>query len=1013
MGGGRSARNWRLSWLGLIAPALGFPAFAVAGDHAFHIPAGELSQSLRTFGDITNHQIVFDGGLIEGKTSVAVEGTMPDAQALARLLKGSGLSYQTTALGVYLVVAAPSQPLPKMPAPPSLTAVPDPVQPKPEKDVSVIITGIRTGLRSSMNLKRRSLRLDDAITAEDIGKFPDKNIGDALQRITGVQINRVDGEGSTVSIRGADPSLVRTEVDGVTGLPVFRFATSRAVDFRNFPVEFINRLEVVKSATPDMTEGGLGGTIHVIMRKPFDSKEPFLAITSQTAYSSQFESFDPKFSVIGSRLFLNKTLGVLLSAAYEDRHLGHDATLTTGWVRKTDLNGDGIPDWTPDTPRPDMDRRETIRTAISGIVQWRPSSRFELTYEGNLAFGNEHDDLQLLQLSAASGAIDSAKTTLGPVPDGSGAYTVDHIELVSDATHNMSLSYRNVLGKIQYTQANSALTFKFRPTDRVTFDGRYDTSGSDFNMFERDVIATITSLPRAVVDYANSAKAPNITLYDGAGNHLDPTTGDMVDTLIALYQNIPTKANEADLRLDAEYRFNMPILQSVKGGLERHDTLFTSDAWKRQATLTSNSSYLAAGQILVYNTSQPAVEHLVDEYAGVNKLAFGHDGDVGSTNGIQSWNELYYPVYDAVMRATGDSLDVAAANPNPNTGNSFRTWPSAFHVRERTLALYTQAAFGLPVFGHSLSGVFGDRVVTTDSVTTGYVQTKAANGSLSFPLVSKSSSYTDDLPSLTLKMEFVPDEVIGRFSIGKVMARPTPSELSFGQTLDVVGLTGSQGNPNLKPFQATDSDLALEWYPTRDTYLSGTLFEKDISRFIVNTTVPYTDVDGVTYNVTMPINGNDRVKIRGLEIGGQIALSMLPAPFDGIGLLGNATVQRDRGFKGVNLIDGTTLPFPGLSRFSYNAGIYFENARFSVRMSYNWRSRWLITASGRGGLPEFNEAYGTLDGSVNYTLTPRFTVFLDGTNLTKAQYIQENAPQRRISNEIDGLRIFLGVRYRR
>ncbi len=1012
MGGGRSAQCWPLVGACLIGLAWGFPALAAPQSHAFRIQAEDLAQALRIFGDITNHQIVFDGDLIKGRKNRAVAGTMPDDRALTLLLGGSGLSFQKTDQDVYLVTAAPSPAHATDRAQPPRTETAPVAKPEADKDVSVVITGIRTGLRSSMNLKRRALRLDDAITAEDIGKFPDKNIGDALQRVTGVQINRIDGEGATVSIRGADPSLVRTEVDGLTALPVFRFATSRAVDFRNFPVEFIDRLEVVKSVTPDMTEGGLGGTIRVVMRKPFDSKKPFFAVTAQSAYSSEFQTYDPKFSLIGSRLFLNDTLGVLFSASYEDRHLGHDATLTTGWVRKVDLNGDGIMDWTPDIPRPDMDRRETIRTAASTVVQWRPADNFELTYEGNLAFGNEHDDLQLLQLTASAGAVDAAKTTLGATPDGSGAYTVNHIELVSDAAHQMGLSYRNVLGKIQYTQWDSTLTFKWKPTDRLTLDGHYGTSGSYFDMFERDAIATITALPRAVVDYNNSAKAPNITLYDASGRMIDPTSGQGVDTLMALYQNIPTKAVEADVRFNAEYRLNSSVLQAIKAGVERHNTEFGSDAWKRQATLTSNPVYTASGQTLVYHTSQPAIEDLVNRYAGVNKLVFGHDGDIGYADGIRSWNELYYPVYNAIQQASGDSLDITAANPNPNTGNSFRTWPSAFHVRERTLAFYAQAAFEVPVFGDTLSGVFGDRVITTHTAANGYVQTRAPDGSLSFPLVTKLSQYTNDLPSLNLKMELVPDALIGRFSVGKVMARPTPSELSFGQTLDVVGLTGSQGNPNLKPFQATDMDLALESYFSKDAYLSVTLFEKDISRFIVNTTIPYTDVDGTTYSITMPVNGTDRVKIRGLEIGGQVALTWLPAPFDGLGLLGNATLQRDRGFRGVNLIDGTILPFPGLSRTSYNAGVYYENARFSARLSYNWRSRWLVNASGRGGLPEFNEAYGALDASVNYALAPHFTAFVDGTNLTKSQYIQENDPQRLISNEIDGLRVFFGVRYR-
>src|SRR5690348_12001807 len=124
---------------------------------------------------------------------------------------------------------------------------------KPDQLEEVVVTGIRAGLRSSLEVKRDSLQTIDAISAEDIGDFPDKNVGEALQRVTGVQISRQDGEGRGVSIRGADPSLNRVEINGATALSE-TVGGGRDVDFRDIPVEFISRLEVVKSPTPEMTE---------------------------------------------------------------------------------------------------------------------------------------------------------------------------------------------------------------------------------------------------------------------------------------------------------------------------------------------------------------------------------------------------------------------------------------------------------------------------------------------------------------------------------------------------------------------------------------------------------------------------------------------------------------------------------------------------------------------------------------------------------------------------------------
>src|SRR5690606_15053025 len=150
------------------------------------------------------------------------------------------------------------------------------------------------------------------------------------------------------------------------------------------------------------------------------------------------------------------------------------------------------------------------------------------------------------------------------------------------------------------------------------------------------------------------------------------------------------------------------------------------------------------------------------------------------------------------------------------------------------------------------------------------------------------------------------------------------------------------------------------------------LFRKEISSFIINESAPE-EIDGQIYNITRPVNGTEKVTINGIEAGVQLALTFLPAPFDGFGVLANFTYQDDKGFKGTDLVTGETLPFPGLSDLSYNFSLYFENERLSARASYNWREEWLITPAGRGSLPEFNEDYGSLDASFGYNITPEVT----------------------------------------
>ena len=294
--------------------------------------------------------------------------------------------------------------------------------PAGEELEEVIVSGIRASMRDSLEVKRESIQVVDAISAEDVGDFPDKNIGEAIQRVPGVQINRQDGEGRSVSIRGADQSLIRVELNGVSALSL-TVGGGRDVDFRDLPVEFVSRVEVVKTPTAEMTEGGIG-TVRVITRKPFDNPEGYLAGSVQGVYSDLADATDPKFAIIGSKNFFDNTLGVLLSAQYETRHIDSNNARTTGWLRRaptptgpgatpgrgTDVNADGTLDWIPEIPRYIIDRRETTREAFNGVVQWKPSENFSMYLDGTYAKGQEDVSSMLMQLGGAAGLIDYANS---------------------------------------------------------------------------------------------------------------------------------------------------------------------------------------------------------------------------------------------------------------------------------------------------------------------------------------------------------------------------------------------------------------------------------------------------------------------------------------------------------------------------------------------------------------------------------------------------------------------------
>jgi iron complex outermembrane recepter protein len=904
-----------------------------------------------------------------------------------------------------------------------LTQVPAYAQAAETEDLEeVIVTGIRAGLRSSMEVKRESLQVVDAISAEDIGDFPDKNVGEALQRVTGVQISRQDGEGRGVSIRGADPGLNRVEINGSSALSL-TVGGGRDVDFRDIPVEFISRLEVVKSATPDMTEGGVGGTVRVITRRPFDSDEPYLAGSVQGVYSDLADAYDPKVALIGSRTFLDETLGVLLSASWEERNLDSHNARTTGWLRRaptatgpgstpgrgTDVNADGTLDWIPEIPRYIIDRRDTDRTAFNGIVEWRPNEDFTLFAEGTYAEGHEEVSSMLMQLGGATGLIDYSASTVGP------DNTVDHLEIVSAPGFPIDLAYRNINGSLTREQYTTALGAKWS-VGSFNLDARVTYASADVQNDEENSTATIFGVPRAIIDYTGGEGAPNIS-FPG----IDTTTGQLVNNLASVFNPRTNTQEEIGGKFDVEYLPESSWLTSVKTGVDLRTLTMDSILFQRTIEITSRTpTPTSAGSRTTVAVPQATIESIVDEFSGVNDVDFFDTGDLGFGSGIRAWNDNGDDTYNATIEASGLTLDPHSANVNPGTNGTFQAYLDTWEVEEKTKAAFVQASFNFEDFVVPVSGTLGVRYVDTDTLSTGFNRVVHGPGpnDISFPRGARAGGYEKWLPSLNLRFDLT-DQLVGRMTAGRVMARPSPSQLALRRSLDTaVSRTGSRGNPDLQPFEADQYDLGLEWYFLEDSYVSATLFRKEISSFIINTTsnedpngAPCDfDMDLTCHRITLPINGTDKVTIDGIEAGAQLALSFLPSPFDGFGVLANLTLQDDQGFKGRDLVTNESLPFPGLSDMSYNFSVYFENRRLNARASYNWREKWLSTPTGRGGLPEFDEEYGTLDASFGYNITPDVTFFLEGINLLDEQRIQYNSPFRRIGNETFGSRYFAGIR---
>ncbi len=200
----------------------------------------------------------------------------------------------------------------------------------------IVVVGTRASLQSAINRKKEANTVVDSIVADDIASFPDKNIGDSLARITGVQLSREFGEGNQISIRGVEPDLNRVEINGVSQVSALG---SRAGDFREIAAELVKSIDVYKGYAVDLTEGGIGGTVRVETRKPLELKDPLISMVASGQHLDLTESWKPRLTFFaGAPKFLIDGLGILVNATYSDVDTRQDYISNTNWQRLADFD---------------------------------------------------------------------------------------------------------------------------------------------------------------------------------------------------------------------------------------------------------------------------------------------------------------------------------------------------------------------------------------------------------------------------------------------------------------------------------------------------------------------------------------------------------------------------------------------------------------------------------------------------------------------------------------------------
>ena len=826
-----------------------------------------------------------------------------------------------------------------------------------------VVSGVRASLASAQEIKREKFEIVDSIVADDINKLPDYNVTDALQRITGIQILRDRGEGSRVTIRGLsqmENTLNGREVFtaglGYTGGP------SRQVDFADIPSEMVAGINVYKSASADHIEGGIGGLIEMITRRPFDF-EGFEAIGSVRLVNGDLvDETKPQYSALVSNRFKVGAgeVGALVNVTFQERAWREDQKGTGTPAARTDIiPGQTVNVQSSTTENTVFGTRE--RTGVTGVLQWRPSDQLEFYAEGNYTKFDTLQDTNQINVNGG-GSFESGSAVLAPGTNDLQRITWNNasVSVLSFARDTHDWTKQFAVGSIW---RGDKLMLKADLSYTDSYNDLYFAGPFFASSVAKFTYDTSTEVPTTIIG-GTDLTDPNNFAYTGIAYRFRPYYGDLKAAAV-----------------DGSYNLNGQFFYSLNFGAR----WAVRNATNKPGLIFADYNYAADARPLATAYPNLVETNPFGFFPGNSTPTIGNymSGVIDQARDIAAYRDLF-----------------GITTPVPTSASPQSLWD----IDETTTSVYLMTKFkagNLP-----FSGNFGVRAIRTDEALTG-AQRIAATSTTPERIdpLSLDTNYNNVLPSLNTRYE-ITDGLFLKFSASKTLTRPDFNQLSPSLTLvpnpvNPENNSGSAGNPSLDPIKATNYDLALEKYFSPTTYIYVTAFYKDVTGFIVSSAATET-YDGQPYLITRPRNA-DPAKIKGFEVGYTQFFDELPGLFSGLGMQANYTYIDS---ETPNATLGGNTPLPNLSKNSYNLIGMYETKKFSARLAYNWRDKFLsgqADIANVGRIPFYTKAYGWLDASVSYRFNDHLSVSLEGTNLLQTKrisyYGSETLPQNVYIND--------------
>ena len=860
----------------------------------------------------------------------------------------------------------------------------------------VVVVGTRADLEAAVDFKRASDTIVDAISASDIGKMPDQNIADSLQRVPGVQIQRNRGQAEEITIRGLQGRYTQTLVNGRPITTVF----SDSLSNRNFqayimPSAFVSRLAVHKSGKADVQEGGIAGSVDIVTQRALEIGERRINVSANGNWDGNNGEIGSDVTAVYADIFADDTLGILLGVNLvdEDQGLHRDRggryRRARNEARNRDLNGDGDFDdrgiVVRDNVLSENFEQQRDRQSWLANLEWQPPTISHCSARSSTASrirsrrGNRSATTSRTKGRGPKVSKRSSSTTSNTFPN-----TTASIRSFRPR-RNCSIATRTC-SPVRSWRASV-------PDSPWSADVSLSRSASNHFQTRARAVSRLNGV-ETLINMEGRDVPTAVTVF--GEEYLDPEAYAINQVTSGPGTNIRSENSQNDLKIDIDRLFDDGMVHAVGFGVSLSDSLFASS----RDAFAANARELAAIGIETF----PMI------LTGSDRGGYLDSSDRPN---VGNW---VVPDTQAIIDAGGGVQAIIDADP----GAVFNIPGEFVDIREDFSSAYVMIDFGNE--SETVTGNFGVRYTRTDETIYGTSIDLSAGltrddttgaltaNSESVP-VSRSRTYSNTLPSLNVRFNVAEDHVL-RFSAAKTMTRPAPAQLD----LIVSGLRGgledeensvSYNDPNLEPFLANDLNLVWSWYYSDENLFSTALFSKDLESligsktFVENFNVTSSQT-GVTqsepFNVQTDSNSTG-VKLQGFEMSWQHAFTELP------GLMGNTGLKLNYTF-----IDNSAPErLRAAAEDNYNVIAYYDGGPFDARVSYTYRGEYLLTPA--TGLEPKQLFYPRryLSASINYRLPNGMRLRLAGANLTDEADIRHH--EGLIRQYIDyGRRISLSIR---